>query len=65
MINGSEVHCKEEHQFDERQVLQPTTRRSEDMENENLEGTQIAVAGEALQSIVVDGFAATSCFPFL
>ena len=47
------------------EYCKPTTRRSEDMENENLEGTQIAVAGEALQSIVVDGFAATSCFPFL
>ena len=34
LINGSEVHCKGEHQFDEGEYYRSTTRRSEDMENE-------------------------------
>ena len=47
------------------EYCKPTTRRSEDMENAILEGTQLAVAGEALQSIAVDGLPPTSSSPFL
>ena len=63
LINGSEVHCKEEHQFDERRVLQ--TNIPQRVVLRIWRKAHLAVAGEPLQSLAIDYFAATSYYLFL